>query len=545
MSDPQRRTILVIDDSPPTCLYLKRILEKKGYEVAIAYNGESGSRLAMEMLPDLILLDKELPGMHGFAVSRVLRRYQRTRYIPILMISSETESAERIRGLDQGADDYIAKGIPPEELDSKIRAFMRIKSLQDDLVHERDKLNQIFKFLHEPIAICNEDDSIVLASQVFLNLFHLHREIVEFRSFSEILQTLRVPAEDIAVLRKGSAEEIRLTICIDGDQKSLTARSAPISLDQEEQALAYIFEDITQQVEDERMKADFHSMIAHDLRSPLSVIQGYVGLLVSGKAGQINEAQSEFLTSIDHKITEITALLNDFLDISKIEAGFVNLNRHPILLDEVIEESIVDLSLMAGSRGIGITTELHARPLVVDGDPLRIRQIMRNLISNAIKYNADNGWIKITTEAQGSWVRTTVSDCGVGIGAEEMKSLFMPYQRGKASGGRIKGVGLGLVIVKKLVEAHGGNIKVSSEPGRGSRFTFTIPLAARHSPDHDPELRPGAGHSQDENGPGAGALSPEVSSGCVPVAGPAPTSADGAARGPVTHEPGPAGNQEP
>jgi signal transduction histidine kinase len=477
MAEKERRSILVIDDSPPTCQYLKRVLEKKGYEVAVAYDGETGSRLAMELLPDLILLDKELPGMHGFAVSRVLRRYQRTRYIPILMISSESGSADRIQGLEMGADDYIGKGISPAELDSKIRAFMRIKNLQDELVHERDKLNQIFRFLHEPIAICSDEDKIVLASQVFLNLFQLPREIVEFRSFTGILQTLAVPDAIISTLRGGREEDIRLTITLGNEQRILAARSAPIFLDREEHAMAYIFMDITQQVADERMKADFHSMIAHDLRSPLSVIQGYVSLLLTGKAGEINEAQQEFLSSVAAKITEITALLNDFLDISKIDAGFVNLNRDITSLNEVIEESIVDLSLLATSRGIEIRTEFHDPCILVNGDPLRVKQILRNLISNAIKYNVDDGWIKVITEARDEWICITVQDCGIGINPEEMANLFVPYQRGKTSDRRIKGVGLGLVIVRKLVEAHGGEITVTSEPGMGSSFVFTLPSA--------------------------------------------------------------------
>jgi signal transduction histidine kinase len=393
------------------------------------------------------------------------------------MISSESEASDRIQGLDMGADDFIGKGIAPAELESKIRAFLRIKDLQDDLVYERDKLNQIFKFLHEPIAICNDRDKIVLASQVFLNLFHLPREIVDFRTFTQILRTLSVEDTQIQGLRAGTEKELRLTICMDEEEKILLARSAPICLDQEEKAMAFIFENITQQVADEKMKADFHSMIAHDLRSPLSVIQGYVSLLLSGKAGEINNSQEEFLTSVTHKITEITALLNDFLDISKIEAGFVNLNRDTMSLNDVIEEGIVDLSLMAATRGIEIIPELHDPLILVDGDPLRIKQIMRNLISNAIKYNVDDGWIKIISEAQGKWVRVTVRDCGVGINKDEMNGLFVPYQRGRASGRKIKGVGLGLVIVKKLVEAHGGEIDVTSRPGKGSDFTFTLPLS--------------------------------------------------------------------
>jgi two-component system phosphate regulon sensor histidine kinase PhoR len=445
----------------------------------------------MELLPDLILLDKELPGMHGFAVSRVLRRYQKTSYIPILMISSENESAERIRGLDMGADDYIVKGVPPAELDSKIRAFLRIRDLQDRLLRERDKLNQIFKFLHEPIVICNDEDKIVLASKVFLELFQLPREIAQFRTFTDILRTVGVPKEEVKKLSQANRKDVRLKIQIDGENRILIAKSAPIFLEEGDEALGVIFKDITQQVADEKMKADFHSMIAHDLRSPLSVIQGYVSLLYSGKAGEINEAQGEFLSSVNNKITEITALLNDFLDLNKIDAGFVNLKREDICLNAVIKESIVDLSLLAANRGIELTTEQHEPNIIVDGDSLRIKQILRNLIGNAIKYNVDDGWIKVTTEPQQSWVRVKVSDGGIGITPEEMESLFAPYQRASSMETKIKGVGLGLFIVKKLVEAHGGSVKVESQAGKGSTFTFTMPLAKSHrsAPVDTPEVQ--------------------------------------------------------
>jgi len=490
MSDQRQRSILVIDDSPPTCHYLKRLLERKGYEVVLAYDGESGTKLAMELLPDLILLDMELPGMHGFAVSRILRRYQKTSYIPILMISSESESSDRIRGLEMGADDFIAKGIPPAELDSKIRAFMRIKDLQDKLLTERDKLSQIFKFLHEPIAICNFQDKIVLASQVFLSLFQLPREIAQFRTFSDILRTLEVNEEDVAKLRGRTGEEIELKIQIDGETRILLAKSAPIFLEEEEEALAVIFEDVTQQVEVEKMKADFHSMIAHDLRSPMSVIQGYVSLMTSGKAGEINEAQREFLSSVDTKITEITALLNDFLDISKIDAGFVNLKRTTLRLEEVVSESIVDLGLLAANRDIEITEDRRGGEILVDGDPLRIKQILRNLLSNAIKYNVDGGWIKVCTEPLGDWVQVGINDSGIGMSAEEMEGLFVPYQRASSSERKIKGVGLGLVIVKKLVEAHGGTIEAESEVGRGTSFRFTLPVASASTVAPGPESIP-------------------------------------------------------
>lgn len=482
MVDPRERTILVVDDSPPTCLYLKRLLEQRGYRVATANDGATGARLALETLPDLILLDKEMPGMHGFDVSRILRRHQDTSGIPILMISSETETAERIRGLEMGADDFITKGITSEELHSKINAFLRIKDLQDRLKGESDKLNQIFRFLHEPVAICNGEDRVLLASQVFLGLMRMPREVARFKTMTEILAALQVPAEAIDALRRGTREDVRITITIDGEATFLTGRTAPIRLDSSEEALAYIFRDVTREVETERMKADFHSMIAHDLRSPMSVIQGYVSLMASGKTGDVNPTQVEFLGSVNRKITEMTALLNDFLDMSKMDAGFVNLKCQDLDLGELLREVVADLSPLAESRGIAMAVDLPAAAVVIHADPLRLTQILRNIVSNSIKYNVETGWIRLSVVPVDGYARVGVADGGIGMSEDELRVLFEPYTRG-ATQRTIKGVGLGVVIVKKLVEAHGGEVHVVSEPGRGTLFSFTMPLAGAPAAD--------------------------------------------------------------
>jgi signal transduction histidine kinase len=489
MTDPKDRTILVVDDSPPTCLYLKRLLEKRGYGVVTAADGAIGARTAMEILPDLILLDKEMPGMHGFDVSRILRQHHETRGIPILMISSESKTSEKIRGLDMGADDFITKGITAEELHSKIGAFLRIKDLQDKLRQESNKLNQVFRFLHEPVAICSRDDDLVLASQMFLTLLRMPREVARFKTMTEILKALEVPDDTVALLREGTREDMRLPVVVDGNTIYLAARTAPIQLDEGESAMAYTFRDITQELAAEQMKADFHSMIAHDLRSPMSVIQGYVSLMETGKTGEINPTQREFLGSVNRKITEMTALLNDFLDISKIDAGFVNLKCQDIDLSELITDVAKDLQPMADSSDIQLELDLASKDLEVLADPLRVTQIMRNLLSNAIKYNVESGWIRVTAIARQGWAQVSVADSGIGMPADELAVLFDPYTRGSTQR-QIRGVGLGVVIVKKLVESHGGEITVTSVPGKGSTFTFTIPLANVPAEPADSAKRP-------------------------------------------------------
>ena len=486
MSEPSERLILVVDDSPPTCLYLKRLLERKGYRVLTAGDGTAGARMAMERKPDLILLDKEMPGMHGFAVSRLLRQHRDTSGIPILMISSESGTEEKIRGLDMGADDFIAKGISGEELYSKINAFLRIKDLQDRLQRESDKLNQIFHYLHEPVAICGTDDHLVLASQVFLNLLRMPPEVTQFKTMTEILHTIGVEMEVIEHLRAGTHEDVRLVISLDGQVTHLQCRTARINLVEDNTALAYIFRDITGEVESEQMKADFHSMIAHDLRSPMSVIQGYVSLMTSGKTGAVNPTQSEFLESVNRKISEMTSLLNDFLDINKIDAGFVNLKCDDMNLGELMGSVVDDLTPMADSSDITIEMNLPDAPLLVHADSLRVTQILRNLLSNAIKYNVEGGWIRLSLAVSENRARVEITDGGIGMGEDELRVLFQPYTRGSTQR-RIKGVGLGVVIVKKLVESHGGAVTVTSSPGHGSCFVFTLPLAAVQA-DQEPEF---------------------------------------------------------
>jgi signal transduction histidine kinase len=300
--------------------------------------------------------------------------------------------------------------------------------------------------------------------------------VASFKSMTEILRTMKIENSLIEKMRLGTREEVALTIRIDGEETHLKCRTAAIKLPDDDNAMAYVFRDVSQEVAAEKMKSDFHSMIAHDLRSPMSVIQGYVSLMASGKTGPINDTQSEFLDSVVKKIGEMTALLNDFLDMSKMDAGFVNLKCTDFQVSELVEEVMADLEPMAASRDISVKYDCPDPNVLVHADSLRLTQILRNLMSNAIKYNVESGWIKVRVVRQDSWVQVSVTDGGIGMSPGELEVLFEPYTRGHTQR-KIKGVGLGIVIVKKLVEAHGGQVNVSSKPGKGSTFHFTIPLA--------------------------------------------------------------------
>ncbi len=469
----QPATILLVEDDPVTSFAWQRRLEAHGHHVVAVSDGFSGVCEALAIEPDLILLDKELPGLHGHDVCRSLRNYHATRGIPILMISADTDVPDRVQGMDAGADDYLGKDVTDAELASRIRSFLRIKDLQDEVRAERDKLETVLRNLHEPVVICDRDNAILVASTAFLQLVRLPRELATTRTLDDVLEALTVSAEVREQLRVADRAPVNLVVTLGGDEITLEGRAAPIRL-VDQDAVAYIFRDITQQLAHERMQADFHSMVAHDLRSPLAVIQGYAALIAGGKAGPVTPTQKEFLGHVLQKVDDLAELLSDFLEISRIEAGYVDLEIEDVPLASLVADCLDELGAQVRERHLTVTMDVVPATLNLGCDPLRLRQIVQNLLSNAVKYNQRDGWIRVRAWRQDQDVILEVADGGIGLTADEQAELFRPYRRGRAER-KIKGVGLGLAIVKKLVEAHEGRISVTSQPGAGTTFAVVLP----------------------------------------------------------------------
>jgi PAS domain S-box-containing protein len=226
-----------------------------------------------------------------------------------------------------------------------------------------------------------------------------------------------------------------------------------------------------------RIKDVFLATMSHELRTPLNSIIGFSGILLGGIAGELNAEQKTQLGIINKSGLQLLALISDVLDISKIEAGQLTLRPTPVSLHELLHEQERVFTLQARERGLAMRFE-HVGPGVrVLADPQRLRQVIGNLLSNALKYT-DQGAVGLVAEVVDGAARITVWDSGVGIPLEEQQHLFKPFRQvAPKQGGSRDGTGLGLAISRRLVEAMGGTIGVSSEPGRGSRFWFTLPLA--------------------------------------------------------------------
>ncbi|HWH56919.1 MAG TPA: PAS domain-containing sensor histidine kinase [Terriglobales bacterium] len=226
-----------------------------------------------------------------------------------------------------------------------------------------------------------------------------------------------------------------------------------------------------------RLKSEFMASISHELRTPLHTIIGFGELLGEDHDAPLNDKQRRFLHHIQADSEHLLSLINDVLDLSRIEAGGLRLDTQPLLLAPVITESVHAILPYAAERRLLVATDELHEGISVLADPLRVRQILYNLLSNGVKFTAEGGSVNVSARMDGHFVRITVADTGVGIPEEECLRIFDKfYQTGYTSVGTRQGTGLGLTISKQLVEMQGGTIWVESKPGRGSRFHFTLPV---------------------------------------------------------------------
>jgi PAS domain S-box-containing protein len=290
----------------------------------------------------------------------------------------------------------------------------------------------------------------------------------------------RFPVE-ISLSPSESVEGFRVTAIIRDTTERRTA----------EERLRKVREEYTQQLADanaelemtnreleraNRLKSEFLASMSHELRTPLHTIIGFSELLAEELEGPLNEKQQRFVQHIHTDSLHLLELINDVLDISKIEADRLELRPEAFDLTALVAESLASVRSLADAKSQKLETALDVST-ALEADRLRIKQVLVNLLSNAIKFTPEGGHIRLEARVQESFVVVSVSDTGVGIPPEEHESIFDKFhQVGATTKGVREGTGLGLAITKRLVEQHGGSIWVQSKPHQGSTFLFTLPI---------------------------------------------------------------------
>jgi signal transduction histidine kinase len=224
-------------------------------------------------------------------------------------------------------------------------------------------------------------------------------------------------------------------------------------------------------------KSDFLANMSHELRTPLNAIIGFSEVMLSGMAGNMPEKQKEFIGDIRDSGKHLLALINDILDLSKIEAGRMELDVARFDLPAAMSNAMTLVRGRAERHGIRLASDISSEVGAYDGDERKFKQIVLNLLTNAVKFTPEGGTVTLgARQANGAYV-FSVSDTGVGIAPEDPGAIFEEFRQvGKDYDRKAEGTGLGLALTKRLVELHGGRIAVESVVGRGSKFTFTLPL---------------------------------------------------------------------
>ncbi len=302
----------------------------------------------------------------------------------------------------------------------------------------------------------------------------------------EILQAMTAILSDPKTRIAPEAAQTALQI----DNRIINAHLAPVITAKDEfLGIVTIFRNITKEVEADRAKSEFVSTVSHELRTPMTAIKGYADLIYSEAVGQVNENQKRFLGIIKNNTDRLTAMINDLLDIARIETGRVRFEPEMLKLGEVVANVIDSLAAHAASKGHNLTYRVEAGLPEIRGDPHRLTQVFTNLVSNAINYTPEGGEIGVSVyQVQGA-LRADVRDNGIGVRPEDRVRIFERFYRADHPLVREStGTGLGLSIVKMFVEMHGGRVWVEgNEPDPGSTFTLILPLPTEQRRDVDLE----------------------------------------------------------
>jgi len=236
-----------------------------------------------------------------------------------------------------------------------------------------------------------------------------------------------------------------------------------------------VLQDVTRLMRFDELKNDLVATVAHEFRTPLTSLRMAMHLLAEEVVGPLGEKQADLVLAARQDCERLQAIVDDLLDLSRIQAGRVELQRRPVPVRGILEEAAAGVRAAAGAGRLDLSVSAPAEDAVVDGDPQRLHLVLSNLLANAVRHTPPGGRIELSAGRRGDAVRFQVADTGEGIAREYQDRIFEKFFQ--VPGGRAGGVGLGLYISREIVLAHGGEMGLESEPGRGSRFWFTVPLA--------------------------------------------------------------------
>jgi len=529
------KTILVADDSAIALLLLSRRLSGAGYRVLTASDGIEAAQRAYSEAPDLIVLDITMPRMNGYQVCRLLKRDPVVAPIPVIILSAADERGTEFWSLRTGADAFMTKGADPTDLlptverllaQSSLRASAHVASvptpgrrpapgpeeilskvctLMDEELYattiQRIELKTIQQNLRDGVLTLDLSHQVTAANQALCHMLGVDEQELLGKdcivALGESVGACTQEALKGAIAGDGGEGQ-------DSEIRSRSGETTPVAIS----AVPLrdylggtvggvcLFQDITRRKEVEmlyeqmraldKVKNDLTHMIVHDLRTPLTSL--LTGLMTLQGSQSLDEMESELLAISVSGGHTLLGMINDLLDISKMEDGSLSLERAPIVLSDIVQEAFQQVASLVEEKALTLQSQIapeisagmpDACILCADSD--KVRRVLVNLLGNAIKFTPRSGSITVSAciDSGRKAIVVQVRDTGEGIPKEAFARIFDKFgQVETRTAGRTMSTGLGLTFCKLVVEAHGGQIWVESEPGEGSTFFFTLPIIA-------------------------------------------------------------------
>ncbi len=486
--------VLIVDDEEQFTLNLARLLKFRGFQVSTALDGFKALEAVEIKGPfDMVILDLKMPGMDGMEVLERIRKFDEK--ILVIVITGHATIETAIEAMKQGAYDFISKPFDLDHLriiinraSEKIQFNRQTAKLEQerkrtlsDLDTEKSRIRTIIESLPNAVIVTNAKGKVVLMNPAFRHLFELDSSLklgdpienyVPNKGLCQLVMEIsrgkHVDYEDIPDY------EFALS-----PQKYLLAKGQPV-LGERKECLGAVVNvvDITAMKVLTRLQSEFVAKVSHELRSPLATIHEQLAVALQELVGNNTQHEQHLLTRAKEKTRGLISLIGDLLDLSRIEEKVICHKPKPVELDEHLKNIVDFLKAQANGKGQTLTLELPEEPLPsITADPLALESIFGNLITNALNYTPEGGEIRVVVDLAGINVRIKVIDTGFGIADKHLEKIFERFYRVKDERTRyITGTGLGLPIVKGLVDSLGGLVEVESTVGKGSIFTVLLPI---------------------------------------------------------------------
>ncbi len=484
--------ILVVDDERDIRDGCERILLRKGYRVTKASDGNEALRLFGQDTYAVVLLDLKMPGMDGM---EVLGRIQTSRPETLVIIITGYATVETaIEAMKRGAYDFIPKPFKPDQLRIVVdRAVEKIRLTEEaqrlemerrrtlkDLDMEKSRTRTIIQALPDGVLVSTPDAHVALMNPAFIRMLSMEQDPGIGNHISSYVGDEGFCNLIVRTSRGEFSGEEGNTYDLDlQGGKYLRAHSTPVLGDAGAcLGSVTVLIDITELKMLDKLKSEFVTQVSHELRSPLSTIQQQLAMVLDDLVGDGPAEQRHLLSRAKEKTQGLITLIGDILDLNRIEAGLVLNESQEVNVGDLLTHLVEFLQTLARGKDQALTLRLPAEDLpCILADPQAVEIVLSNLITNAIIYTGEGGRIDVDVTGEDTFLCVSVADNGFGIEEKHQKRIFDKFYRVKNDKTRyITGTGLGLPIVKGILDAMGGKIDLESSPGAGSTFRACLPL---------------------------------------------------------------------